>query len=262
MIRRTWGARKPPLGTRVNPSHPLAQHLVFALHMNETGGSVLWNAVTGLPQVDLSVATVTINQRNASPHGGMTIGISAGTASNTAAMISPAVTVLVNTAITVEAFVRWQSSDSFGALITQGNTSGLYVLSTGKVQLYATAASTGGLVAGAWSHIVVTRTVANTVDYYINGKFDSTAALGTGQIAFNSLLNNNGSETFVGDISHVRIWSGRALSATEIAWLYRSPFDLCYPMQRRIFDVPAAAGGGVARQRLVNGGLTRGRLVA
>ncbi len=65
-----------------------------------------------------------------------------------------------------------------------------------------------------------------------------------------------GNFTYVGDLDEVALLKGYVLDGTDRSWIWNSGSGRSYAEW-----VSAAGGAGVARQRLVNGGLVRGRLV-
>jgi len=92
------------------------------------------------------------------------------------------------------------------------------------------ASTSGALTAGAWHHIVLTRSGTNLV-IYIDTNSTSFTSLYSGGVAPIPAIGSNSTHTanysFGGNIDEVGIWS-RALTSTEVSELYNGGAGLPY----------------------------------
>jgi|SRR5579883_326293 len=120
----------------------------------------------------------------------------------------------------------------------------------------------GTFTNGAWSHCVVSQPGASGSTLYLNA---TTSASSIVAIPAGTLMQYVGSDTFAdnlnGAIGLLRIWDGRALTAGEVAELYRDPFGMLTPVLPRRFWLRPPASAGAAFQaappRIVGQALNR-----
>lgn len=100
---------------------------------------------------------------------------------------------------------------------------------TGTTEFWFT--SNGIISINTWYHVVVVRDAATNVKIYLNGVEQGITQGGSQAVPAthgNTQIGKTatfGGSTFNGLIDHVIVWN-RALSASEIAWLYREPFSI------------------------------------
>ena len=170
-----------------------------------------------------------------------------------------AVTAYPSTSVlTIETVFRPLSiTEGYGAVFTQGTSSGLYWRSLSTVQLYPAVADTTTITPGTWNHVFISHDGTNT-RYCINGVFSSTNTNASGiSWLIDGLMNNSGSETFDGDFLYLRYWAGVALPDEVGASLYRDYCeDFRYSLRRAgeyplSYEEPAAGGGGATVGKLM-----------
>lgn len=125
--------------------------------------------------------------------------------------------------------------------------------STGTGTIFVTS---GGWHDGNWHMVVATRSAAGTVhSLYVDGVFrtsSTTAAYGTVDTTQPFRIGATyDPTTFPGDIDEVCMWRDRALSAAEVAALYResrqgSPNTLNWYRRPRVSLQDAGGGGGTS----------------
>jgi len=153
--------RKPPCGTPINWGHPLAPMLRICFLFNEGKGTVARNLVRpGLATSGLTINDTTNITWTSGGAGGLCLK-SAANAGSTAATFSLAAAIASGSPFTIETRLRPTSlTDNFQTLLTLGGGKGLYLRSTGMLDLYTGSASviisTVALPTAVWTHVVVT----------------------------------------------------------------------------------------------------------
>lgn len=263
----SWGRRKPPLGTRINRSHPIANGLIASWLMNEGGGPNVYDSAgayhnkgvlssiggAALPTWNVGLLGKTILHNRTSYTVGSFINCGANTSLNPNNAIS----------ISCWCFGTAMGSD-YQMLVTRsvGDGTGAYELrvddSTAKVNwglskpTLATLVGNAALASNVWNHIVATYDGAS-MKIYVNGKLDnSNSSSGTIAstneqtcIGLRSLTATGGQFPFVGKIDNVQIWN-RALSYSEVNRLFVEPFCFMEQAQRRspILILPPIGSSG------------------
>lgn len=224
--------QKPMLGELIDWSHPLSKSLVGCWLMNEGTGNKIQdlsgNGRTGVEQTD-SVWVPGVYGCARYFSGDDYISI-------------PAMTSLPNGLYTI---LVWFKSSNVGpqTFFSVGKTSSatpFVALDMGgdeRVQLYhrddasalANCSGTGKLINdGIWHCVTIIRSASNTFSTYLDGGHIKTITQAIGATTIDTtqigvLRRNTFSQYTVGNISYVLVYN-RALSASEIALLYREPF--------------------------------------
>lgn len=210
---------KPGNGYRINLAHPIAAGLNECWEMTEGGGTVIKDVVSG----HNGTIAGSITWAWPGSRGGSVLD-SAATA-GTSYVTLTGVTQLSATKnwswegrIKVRAF-----TDSYGAVLTVNNASGMYIRNTNKFVYYTTGdqSQNGTLTTGVWYDLVLV-SKAGAATLYVNGVADS-ATITTNTIAPGNMFNDTTSETFDGQCEFQRLWQ-RALSTGEIAALAENPY--------------------------------------
>lgn len=264
---------KPRPGYRVNYSDPLTHNLAGVWLFNEGGGVIVNDSIRG--NFGTIGLTSNISWTRDPIHGGTALTCT-GTASTTAGItLRTAVTLLLNVytdldqddGYSIEAFVNDAGSDTYGTILTQAATRGLWVHSN-KLDLVqangADADATNAFGTNAWTHLVATGDVVSpgNHDYYYNGRLDSSIASTSGTVAFDTMFNDGNSDTFIGTISYIRLWRTK-LRASQVSELYYEPFRMfTFNTTRFFFGGNTGAGPLVRGGRLVRRGILQGRLRA
>lgn len=121
------------------------------------------------------------------------------------------------------------ASSNYQTIFTNNCGSGIYYISGSganarKINLYGDNGdnySATRLTENQWNHVVVVDN-ANSVTFYINGVAGGTVSGSIGIFIPNITGNDICAETFKGSLDDLRAYRGRALSATEVAYLYQS----------------------------------------
>jgi hypothetical protein len=110
---------------------------------------------------------------------------------------------------------------TYGTLLTQGVTKGLYIKSDRSLSYFEGGDRTTRtpLTNGVWQHVVVVSN-GTSLTFYLNGVQDKTPiSYNVGTVTFNSMGNDSGNEKYKGLIDDARVYN-RALSASEVSQLY------------------------------------------
>ena len=252
----SWGRRKPPAGTPVNPGHPLARGLVACWPYNDGLSRVRDLTLNGYDGTPSNLVT-----QAAGNFGGPALSFvsTGGTYVNCGAAINAAI------ASAPCSFVVWANPRSLGLnqdLFRNDNggaTVGFLLrVNTGNVlQFYSlpsvtlTQGSTA-LAAGVWYQFAATFDGgANKVLVYVNGVQDGSGSAGQASLGNSPFSFLHGA--YFPDISVRESWGGlidhgavynRVLSPADVAWLYREPFAFFQrPTAARLWSggPPAAA---------------------
>lgn len=205
------------LSQPINWAHPLNRgRIAWWLVDKQRYGSPKWyDLVSGNPAV-LSSFTAGNGWNTASNPGG------AGSIKfNNAAKLTTSVPV--QSALTFACWAqRLTGGGSYGTLFAFSGSLGWYVLSSGKVEFYPEATSTTTLAVGTWYHLAVTIDSTGAGKYYINGVQDATTfSYSNTPRVWQYLGTDGGGDNYIGYLNDFAVWN-RALSASEINWLYTS----------------------------------------
>jgi hypothetical protein len=214
---------KPPVGSKVDPTHPLAKGLILAFLLNEGAGKTIYNAVVEAPA---RVGTLTSSLTWGVERYGEVVKFP-GTASQD--ITYPSFTFGTN--FTLELMLHPTTiTGSFVPIWTDsGNTYGLYI-DTNDLDFGATGnqSASAGLAAGGYFHVVMTHANGGPTDsFFINGvaKGSGSAGGAFGTPAFSNIGGNSGGG-YNGSIAWIRAWNNRLLTQAEAAQLYQRPFDM------------------------------------
>ena len=223
---------KPRLGARLDRQHPLSRGIAGCWLFNEMGGAKLLDLSGYSRHGSISLSSYRFDQ----------LGVSCTNLGSFTDWISwsnlPQIGTTPGLDFTVAVTILATSfTDSYENLFAQSNSTGLYARSTGYVAVYTGSAinSNATLVVGTTYQVVWTYTVSgSTHSIYINGHRDKTFSATTTFTPDRS-LNDSSSETFDGRMSYASLWA-RALTASEVRWLYTEPYaNVVQPVYRRYF---------------------------
>ena len=227
--RTSYGRQKPPVGSMLNRSHPLAQGLVGRWLFNEQGGTRL-NDISGRGK-----------------HGTLTNGpvwdnkaLRFDGANDYVSLPGVAPGSVFTISLWVYPSPPSPITDSYSVLLTQDTSQGLfYYDSTKKLTYYqgGDRFSNTAMTDNVWTHVVVTYNAGNG-KFYQNGLPDGTFAVTAASPSFTHIGDNPSSETFKGSIDDVRIYN-RDLSPREVRELFVSPYcDMLMTRRRMISQYP------------------------
>ncbi len=213
---------KPPRGIQLNRSHPLARGLVGCWLMNENGGNKVFDLSNNRNTGSLTNVTWT--------PGGVTIAASVS-------RIVSAASGFNASEGSIEMLVKptWNYNDGIPHQFwdTYGGANARFILrkvAGGNTELLTNTTSRGTFVY-AWAANTLYHVVLNwgTNELYVNKSLVHTfTAGGLGPRATTLYIGDHASYAnyaFSGNIYYFCV-RNRALSATEIAWLYREPFAM------------------------------------
>ncbi len=258
--KRRW-TYKPPLGTQIDWSHPIAPGLVGCYLFNE-GGGVISNLVNQSPATVSGTPTWITGDR----------GLAQNFAGSPARYDCGNALIFQDwTAFTYEVWANRRNSASNGQFITSkgDDCAGLTEVITGAwvIQFYLrTGVATYPTLNGAivinpdeWHHRVALWDGSN-MRLFIDAVQDGSDVAASGSlyqqnnfglgIAFGA--HDTSRQHWLGDIGIVRVWN-RALSSVEIGQLYDQPHAMFVPPVRRLWLGPPAAlpGGTTITHRLL-----------
>lgn len=242
LIRRPTGAVKPPIGARLDPSHPLASQLMAYWLFNENAGRP-YDLVAGY-----NGALGTGHTWSSGVHGSALTGTASANISGTA-QANAGLTLSIEAFYRVTAdvdsnfFCQWGDTNGTRQVlhIADKYSEGVHVNGFGDDHLL----DFGSKILGEWRHIVVTVDAANAIAVYRNGVLAATSAFG-GTMNLDSTWRLMGCKfsDFQGEMQRLGMWRGRVLHLQEVRQLYTDPYQMVAKPLRRWWDVPAAAGGG------------------
>lgn len=161
----------------------------------------------------------------------------------------------------VESLGKWSSGQEEWVFFKNGSNEGIYWQRRDQYGETKALQVPGTIALNTWRHIFVCWD-GDSINYALNagtltdgvGTTSAGMVNGTGPIQFGSL--GNSTAAFDGRLAYIRLWNNYIPSAAERTELHNGGIGLPY----------ASFGGGggttLGRQRLINGGLTRGRLLA
>ncbi len=224
------GITKPPAGAAINWSHPLANGLLAAYLANEGGGSVVRSAVDGHPLTFSGTApywNADGIRFDGSSNSAMT-GADGPNISN-----SP-FTIVLSTA-NVGVLAANSSHISIGTAFATRQIVGLRVQSASSINffLFSDDLVVTGLptLTGAPLHIVGTLAANRLQTLYLNGvRVGSRTAGGLATPTRTVYVSDAAFDAnFIAqDFKHALVYN-RALSDSEVAWLYAEPYAYATP---------------------------------
>lgn len=235
---------KPVRGIQLNPTHPLSRGLAACWVMNEGTGSKIFDASRNNNSGTLVGHTIWTPGKFGSclTFDGIDDGVDFGGASG----------INLGKKHSLSIWVR--VTDNFAANVFVGhiayNNGGYFLLTDGATTLYYSAngsyvgVSCPTLVVNTWYHFAVVRS-ATSVKFYINSlQIGATQTLSVNSDLTVSMINGyrTADVTFnwAGQADNVMIFN-TALSAAEIAQLYREPFCMFEAkVSRGLLFAPAA----------------------
>lgn len=250
--RKSWGAIKPPSGSKQNWSHPLSRGLVGHWIFNEGGGLVARDLTFNNQNCTLNNFNQTITSGwNPGRFGSKTLvfdGINDGLSATV--LTGQPLDITTNrisfggwiypTASSNYQFIVGRAYDDittrqYAIYLTGGATSQFYWALQGVGGNSNISLSTNWTV-NAWNHVYLVYDGA-TVFFYLNAQKVATSAV-SGNITTLSgaalRIGSNGSNYFVtGKLEDIRIYN-RALSGMEIKRLYMDPYSDIVKVTRKI----------------------------
>ena len=239
---KPWKLWKPPLGTQINPSHPLAQGLIAAWLMNEGGGGNIYdissNNNTGAFQGSPAPSW------NAGQFGSALSfnGSSTYLSNTTFSQLYPlSISVWVNYVIGSDGGVlsfRNENVNPYNGWCLEIFSSTIYfVVNTG-----ASINTTYPFVSGQWTHLALTMTSSFAAILYANGVPIASGAFTTPLVPAVPLYIGSRHDGFQFDgLIDTPLIYNRALSAAEIQQLYAQPFCFMQPRKQLISRSAAPA---------------------
>jgi hypothetical protein len=226
---------KPPFGAaEIDWGHPLSQGLVAAWLFNEGAGRVLRDYANSAISASITDPTNILWQPG--PRG-LAIRSQANAGTTRGISLSPAlatgVTFTWATRITPVTL-----ADSFQDLFTVNASTGVYLLSSGKIQWYNSAVSNTAILAGSTHSYMLQNIAGSALTYYLDGIADGVVAA-RGNELIDGMLNDSSSETFNGFCDY-QYFFRRALTIDYAQWLSAEPYAFLRPILRRRYFVPAA----------------------
>lgn len=222
---------KPPRGIQLNRSHPLVRGLVGCWLMDELGNGFLFDACNGNHGAIWYGDPVFGDGcfGSAVHFDGVTDTINCGTSD--ILDLTSAITILVWLKLAANTG-RQNIVDRgyYNAPDDQGGYSLQYRGDLTPKRFYFVTRNDGTIVAqydydttNEWVQLVGVYNGSNNI-LYVNGvEQHSVSSIGIKSTSGRSLQFSNTTFTINGSIDHIMIW-GRALSASEVAWLCREPF--------------------------------------
>lgn len=272
---------KPPPGTPLNRTHPMASGLIASFDFREGDGLVTRDDVAGY------IGTLTSGPIwKGGVKGGKSLLLS-GSASVQAP--APDAKFLVTGALTLFAFININTVSTFHSVLYKSTSNGgvdnpfdfrtdnsstphLSLTRAGASGVgFSTWAGTGTIPSNLWTSVgvVCSTGMMGLTDpkFYINGNFDSrpgptgTAGNSTVVTGANYPLQigrrQDGAVQLLGNIDCVRIYN-RPLPSWQMNWLHAQPFAM-YGQERSIrWFIPAASAGVKFRRNLMMRSGSRG----
>lgn len=257
---------KPAAGSQIRWGNQLSRGLVFCLLMNEGGGTP--RDATGRSAVPATTsATVPTWTSDIAGTGRKYVRASSewdeyGTL-NTGIQFNAV-------PFTILALFRTNSSPS---AVQQPAGMGLaakagygFRMSTGNVNRFATATTTGGSFVSVTGSTINTATLINAVGtmtgagamtYYENGVLQGTASQGSPNlaegtaVAFRTGTDNSSAAAFDGTLFLVVIWN-RVLNFVEIQALQVDPYAFMIPPSPHAFFIAPIPAGGAVRHKAIS----------
>lgn len=244
-VGATW-TRKPSLGARVNPKHPLAKGLQASWLFNEGQGFYAYDSSGNDNTIALGFESSngTFLEWTTGRMGGTAIR-SKSTATSLAASGNIAKPIVssadIAAAQTFECWVNLASGDTYGTLLAVSTNAGFWAHMSGSGYKFTYTTNTGdretNMVLGfdVWYHLAAVLTsdgVSGTVRLFVNGRLDNmVSGFAAKSAQYLMAFNDTSSETLNGNVDLMRFWS-RALSDEEVWQSYTKPFDM-YAYRRR-----------------------------
>ncbi|KKN32991.1 hypothetical protein LCGC14_0808170 [marine sediment metagenome] len=255
---------KPLLGTPLDGSEPLSQGLVGLWLMNKGSGNKVFD-LSGNREI------LTFGAGAASPiwvpgEHDSAISFDGGDNITGAALKSP-----LSLPVTIVAYAKFDSTGGWDPIFSSHDVNGQYhgVLlhnrtSTDMVWLQygdgdgvtsndrRTKEGTTALVADRWYHLAGVIRGAGDMDIYVDGVEDGGSYSGTGDVMSISSGVPTIGQWFAptdnwlsGDVGYIYLYNNRALTASEIALLYRNPFIMFErdPIELWVGSVGAVVAG-------------------
>jgi hypothetical protein len=248
---------RPPLGTPIDWSNPLAEGLVGLYPFNETGGAKLFDGNNGQSSGTITAGTASVWSPSGYQFDGSSAAkIDCGNTPDLANIRPITIVALINpTAIAATNFIVAKDSGGgtdYGAWRLQLNTTAAIEFSRTETTSLDVKSSNNSIVVGKWSTVAATwdgSINASGVHLYCNGKettyITTTSASSISVDRATPLLIGNrtvGGRAFNGSMGFVGIFN-RVLSQPEIQTLYSNPWQI-YEPEIVWVDLGAGVAGG------------------
>ncbi len=238
------GQQKPPLGTRIDWSHPLAQGLALCLPLTEGGGGSVFDLCRDVGYATPAGTTWTAQAAlGAALHFPGNAGIRT-TYTTQLADFTACVWYLDSTLLGNERLLDKHATAGFwlgrGGIGSQETVGGGCLMSTTPYGIFVS-------VDNALPHLLVGSRQGNQWTIWVDGIAQRSTTVSTALISADSLCLgantiNNTSQPFNGIMSGVLLYS-RALSAAEVAWLYAEPWAMYERARVPVYySIPAGVG--------------------
>jgi hypothetical protein len=215
---------KPPVGPRLNYADPLARGLAAAWLFNERGGTRIKNqAVLGYAGSDAGRYDGTVAGSDlqwGSALDGPILRPGSGTQSMTFGTITSGTTFSIAFRMR-----RTTTGAAYQTLLTESSNQGLWLRSGGLFTYYFGGDHTLGptLAVGTLYDVVVSCN-AGAMTMYVDGTPDAATVASVPSIGWTHSLNDPGGDSFVGDLHHLQVWVGRALTWQDANALRADPY--------------------------------------
>jgi Concanavalin A-like lectin/glucanases superfamily len=232
--------RLKPALPQLNRQHPLAAQLTHFWTMHEGSGLVLQNVGTAGPSGDILLASNTEQSWLKEDQTAVSPGISANATSG-GNHGSPRAGLNFGTKYTIQCRIQPRGqTDVFGRLLGAGNQQGTYQKSSGKFSFYtnlgdqlSTTTMNNTSSNRTWYDWIVSYEYLVSGTIYLNGVQDATFTANYGSNwAPDSMFNNSSSETYVGLVDFMRVWTDRALNAQEAEEAATDPYAVLQPAKK------------------------------
>jgi hypothetical protein len=217
---------KPPIGARINQSHPLGRGLALAYLFNEGGSNKIFDGAWRRYDTTSNGPTWT-------PSGLSFDGV------NDSVAVPNYIFGATGTFYILLKPTGITAGDAYQALFVSSAGNGFHIRSgSGKLDYYygGDHLTTVGATEGQWNHMAAVSD-AGAVSFYLNGAINGTAASATGFTAVTS-GDDSFSETYAGEIACILVWN-RALSQAEIQQLLADPYAAFRPADENVGFVAA-----------------------
>jgi hypothetical protein len=233
--RKSWGQQKPVLGSQLMAGHSLARGLVGCWLFNEAGGRTVGDLATTARSALGSTLAL-------GPAGVRLVGFTFADSITTSKTFN-------DTAFSYVVRCR-PTSNNFSSnryLLFEGTAGGRNIGTNASGKAWVFNVLTGNYTISANELVTIVHShIGGTSSVYVNGKIDVSGAVtpATGG-TFVMGAYGGGGFTWDGDIEQVSVYN-RALTASEVAWLYADPYAMVVPPVARRSYFVAGGGGGTA----------------
>ena len=218
---------KPPHGCRLNRADPLARGLASAWLFTDRAGDTARNAVDA--RYD---GTLTGSDRG----WGYTVDGPFPKLNSATQMMAFASLTSTTTFTIACRFKQKAGGATYQTICTESSSQGFWLRSTGALSYYygGDHLSTGTVTLNAVTDVVISVS-AGALTFYIDGAADASTYSAVPSMGWTRSLNDPGGDSFTGDLHHLQVWVGRALTRADAQALHADPYR---HFRRRAVPVP------------------------